>query len=202
MKEITAQIPKELQGASWFEALTAFIIEQSKLIAELRQSLEEKDRVIEAQSLQLQEQKEQIATLKITVQELKDEVARLKRLPRRPKFRAAGGKPRERSGLPNFISGNMLRTLIPTRLQEEIKVVATGVPEGSRFKGYQDYIVQELEIVVKDITYRLEVWQTPDGRLIHATLPEHCQGTHFGAELRGLIHNLYAACMIEQEILS
>lgn len=202
MNEITAQIPIELQGSSWFQALTAYIVEQRKLLEEQSKLLAERDRLLEVQSLQLQEQKEQIAVLKINVQELKDELARVKRLPRRPKFRPPGGKPRERSGLPYKFCGNMGGELSSTKLQQEIKIAATGVPEGSRFKGYQNYIVQEVEMVVKDITYRLEVWQTPDGRMIHASLPEHIKGTHFGPELRGLIHNLYAACMTEPEIFN
>lgn len=190
MNKSTAQVP-----LCWLESVVALVIEQGKL-------LQEKDRQLEKQDLLLQEQSEQIAALKISLQELRDEVARVKKLPKRPKFRPPGGEPRARSGLPAGVVGSSVNQLTPARVHEEIKVAAVGVPEGSRFKGYQDYGVQELSIVVKDIIYRLEVWQAPDGRVIRAALPEHLIGTHFGSELRGLVHNLYAACMTEPEIFS
>jgi hypothetical protein len=57
--------------------------------------------------------------------------------------------------------------------KEEKVIAALDVPPGSRFKGYQDYHVQELELIAKDVTYRMEVWLTPDGKTIRATLPTH-----------------------------
>ncbi len=66
-----------------------------------------------------------------------------------------------------------------------------------RFKGYQTYVVQELEMIPKEITYKLEVWQLPDGSIVRAPLPPEIQGSHFGHQLRALVHNLYALGMTE-----
>ena len=47
------------------------------------------------------------------------------------------------------------------------------------------------------MTYRLEVWQAPDGTIVRAVLPPEIQGSHFGHQLRALLHNLYALGMTE-----
>ena len=62
-------------------------------------------------------------------------------------------------------------------------MIPVAVPAGSRFKGYQDYVVQELEIRPRVIRYRRERWLTPDGGTVVAPLPAGICG-HFGANLR------------------
>jgi hypothetical protein len=52
--------------------------------------------------------------------------------------------------------------------------------------------VQDLEIIFREITYKLAVWQSLDGKIIQAQLPEELKSKHFGADLRTLIINLYA----------
>lgn len=74
-----------------------------------------------------------------------------------------------------------------------MRIPSMGIPEGARFKGYQEFVVQELEIIPKNITYKLEVWQLPDGTIVRSALPREVQGSHFGHQLRALVHNLYAS---------
>ena len=119
---------------------------------------------------------------------LREEIACLKGHNLRPKIKPSGmekavgkqGKARSQ--------GSARRLGKPTASQrrelevtEQFKVEAE-VPAGSRFKGYEDFVVQDLRLDKRVIRYRRERWLTADGRTIVAPLPKGLIG-HFGAEL-------------------
>jgi hypothetical protein len=82
-------------------------------------------------------------------------------------------------------------------------VKAAGVPQGSRFKGYADFDVQELVISTQRTRYRLEKWLTPDGRLVTASLPPgtNTGGGHFGDTLRCFVMYQYYHAMVTEPLL-
>lgn len=157
--------------------------------------------LIQGQTEQIQRQAEQIQQLKKTVNELKDEIARLNKKPKRPKLRPNGMEPRNR-GKPGRGSQNSTdrNTSLGNKKLEEVRIPAEGVPEGSRFKGYQEFTVQDVELSAKETTYKLEVWQTPDGAIVRSKLPDEISG-HFAPTLKATILNLYAHGMTHPSIL-
>lgn len=177
------KIPENQKAVPWVQTLVSLIQEQAKTI---------------------QAQAEQISQLKTTVQELRDEIARLKNTPKRPKFRSSGKSrsPGNHSNQSNHNRQAVDSTQDPPvkKAREEIVIKSSHVPEGSRFKGYTTYSLQELTMTPKDVVYKLEVWQTPDGATIRAAIPAELEGTHFGVELRALMHGLYASGMTQPAI--
>ena len=199
--EYLSSIPIDLQNSPWLKPVIDFLQNQACIIQNQAQVIQNQAQVIQNQAQVIQKQAEQIASLKNTVQELRDEISRLNKTPKRPKFRPGGGDPNGRSGKPGNTTErdktNSANKMTPTKVRQEVRIPAVDVPEGSRFKGYQEYSVQELEIIPKDVIYKLEVWQASDGTFIRGILPQEVQGSHFGYQLRTLLHNLYALGMTE-----
>lgn len=66
-------------------------------------------------------------------------------------------------------------------------IAASSVPEGSVFKGYLEYTVQDLKIEVHNVRYQVECWRTADGKYIRGELPQEICGSHFGTTVKSYI---------------
>lgn len=133
----------------------------------------------------------EVAALKQTVAEQREEIARLKGLKGPPRVKP--GKPsgmEQASAQKVGSSGSRYRRVrgnkTLSRVVAEDRVVQAEVPAGSRFKGYEDFVVQDLVIRPAAVRFRRERWVTPDGRTVVAPLPEGIDG-HFGPELRRFV---------------
>jgi len=134
-------------------------------------------------------------------QTLRDEVARLKGQKGKPLIAPSRLNQKERK---QRSGGRPHGTGVERRIDRTEVVPAQGVPEGSRFKGYADFDVQELVIKTETIRYRLEKWLTPEGQLITAKLPvgTDVDGGHFGASLqRFIVYQYYHALVTEPLLL-
>jgi transposase IS66 family protein len=134
----------------------------------------------------LVKQFEDISVLKQMVSELREEVARLKGLKGRPKIKPSGMDKGTEPAKPAHGEKRRGRGKVTPRVNIEEKIITTAVPPGSRFKGYEPFLVQDLVISVRATVYQRERWITPDGRTILAPLPEGTTG-HFGPELRRFV---------------
>ena len=72
------------------------------------------------------------------------------------------------------------------RVSIESRVLRVDVLPGSRVKGYDTFVLQDLVLRAQVIRYRWERWVGPDGRTVVAPLPEGIAG-HFGSELRRFV---------------
>jgi hypothetical protein len=116
-----------------------------------------------------------LAKLRVEHQAVKDELARLKHLPPRPPHKPSGmdkgtnaQEPQaggEKSGRSTRRRGSHLDRLTI----DETVIVPAPAPAGSRHKGYDDIVVQDLTDA-KTTRYRRERRETPDGRTIVAEL--------------------------------
>ena len=127
-----------------------------------------------------------IAALEQTISGQREEIARLKGLKGRPTIKPSGmDKGTEPPG-PAQKEKRRGRGQVTPRVNVEDQVIKAVVPPGSRFKGHERFLVQDLVISVRATCYQRERWITPDGRTILAPLPEGIEG-HFGPELRRFV---------------
>ena len=128
---------------------------------------------------------EDVVALKAENAALREEIARLKGLKGPPKLKPSGmekaTEPARAERKAGRRGGKIDRLVI-----DEERVLKAAVPPGSRFKGYETYVVQELILRPHVIRYRRERWITPDGRTVVAALPAGTVG-HFGPELRRFV---------------
>ena len=132
---------------------------------------------------------EEVSELRRTVAAQRDEIARLKGGSGRPNIKpsgmdrgtepklspTAGGEPRPKGSKTSKLSIHEART-----------VELEAPPQGARFKGYTDYVVQDLMIRPHVVNFRCERWQTADGAMMTAPLPAGISG-HFGPQLRRFV---------------
>jgi hypothetical protein len=123
---------------------------------------------------------------------LRDAIDRLKGLPRRPTIRPStlnaphpdpSHKRKRRGKRPGSAKRQKTGELM---IHETIPVSLEGLPEGTRQNGYEDFVVQDLNIEVHNVCYRRLRYLLPDGTSQTAHLPAHVHG-HFGPGLRSYV---------------
>ncbi len=152
---------------------------------------------------------EELTQVKVENQALREEIARLKGLKGKPDIKP----PVKPSGMEENAksrSGKKGGRNKPRRrgskndklvIDETIILKPDTVPEGSIFKGYEDYVLQDLILRPRTVCYRRERWKTPDRGTIVAPLPDNVSG-HFGPNLVRFLLAQYHKCQVTVPRLS
>jgi Transposase IS66 family len=139
-----------------------------------------------------------LTRLKVEHQAVKDELARLKNLPPRPPQKPSGmDKATDRGGSgggDKSAAGEKSRRRRGSQLDKltigATVVVRAEAPAGSRHKGYEEIVVQDLNLSPQVTRYRRERWETPEGKTIIAKLDPGIVGG-YGPNLHRLVLALH-----------
>jgi hypothetical protein len=139
-----------------------------------------------------------LTKLKAEHQAVKDELARLKNLPPRPPQKPSGmDKATDRGGSEcdgKSAKGEKSSCRRGSQLDkltiDATVVVRAKAPAGSRHKGYEEIVVQDLNLSPQVTRYRRERWQTPEGKTIIAELDPGIVGG-YGPNLHRLVLALH-----------
>jgi hypothetical protein len=143
-----------------------------------------------------QDLRSDFAQLKIEHQAVRDELARVKKLPPRPPIKPSGMEKATSGTKPEGTGGQRDG---PKRGRgswfERLKITATIVvpaqaPSGSRRKGYEEIVVQDLNLQATATLYRRERWETPEGETVVARLDPAIVGG-FGPNLHRAVLQLH-----------
>jgi len=137
-----------------------------------------------------------LASAKRENQDLKDEIRRLKGLPPRPPMKPSGMEtatdrpavetPSAAEAAPPHRRGPGVSKLSVDRTV----TLTASAPVGSRHKGYEEIIVQDIAFKPEVTLYRRERWATPNGRTVTADLPAGVMGG-YGPNLHRLVLTLH-----------
>lgn len=141
------------------------------------------------------------------IQALRDEIAQLKGNKAKPKIRPSNMDKNAEKGKCGNSSKDKKRSGSDKRKKtKDIKIHKTeiieaeNIPTGSEFKGYKDFVVQDIAINSHNTLYRMKRWQIPSGNYVEGELPSSVKG-HFGSELVSYTLYQYYQCHVTQPLL-
>jgi len=131
---------------------------------------------------QVVQQAEQIALQSEQIQLLKDEISRLKGEKGRPNIKPStlnkttaagdGASSGQQRGKPSDKKTHKLKIHHTRKLEPQ------DLPAGSKFKGYEKYVVQDIEINLNNTLYLRARYLMADGKTVIGELPAAVVGSH------------------------
>jgi len=140
-------------------------------------------------------QQEQIQTLRDEIAHLKGQKPRPKIKPSKLREKSKKNQKKDKGKRPGSTKKSKTKGL---EIYETKVIKPDNLPEGSEFKGYQDYTVQGLVIKAHNVMYRLERWKTPQGDSVLGNLPCEAVDGHFDRTLITFILYQYYYCHVTQ----
>ena len=135
----------------------------------------------------IEEQQLAIQKLESKISSLEDEIKRLKKHKGKPNIKPSqmNKNPGGGNGASNAKRPGSSKRSKTCQLQihkEEI-IKAENVPPGAKFKSFDEFIVQDLEIRVMNTRFKLERWKLPGGGYLVGKLPAYLKNRHYGPTL-------------------
>jgi len=167
--------------------------ERNSAVEILLRICHDQQRQLEEQAQQIQMLKEQNAMQAEEIQRLKDEISILKGEKGRPDIKPStlnkeaigSGDGQRKRGKPKNQKTHKLK------IHHERVLEPKDLLEGSKFKGYKVYTVQDIEINLNNTRYLRARYETPDGGTLIGELPAGVSGSHYGPVVRSYILSQY-----------
>jgi hypothetical protein len=157
--------------------------------------------IIQHQQKRIIQLEEEVKLLKENQQGLRDEIARLKGNNSKPKIPPSKLERKKKRRKKGKRPGSAKRSKNKKLNIDETRIIQPEhIPPGSKFKGYQDYIVQDIIIKPYNIKYRLANWCDKDGIGYTGKLPGDVRG-HFGTTLKSYMMYQYNHAHVTQPLL-
>ena len=140
------------------------------------------------------------------IQDLKDEIAELKGQKPKPKITPSNlekeTNKRKKKVRNKKRPGSKKKSKTKQLVIHEDKIIEPEfIPEGSEFKGYQDFIVQDFVIGNWNIRYRKARYKSPSGNYLIGKLPNKVSKSHFGSTLTAFILYQYYHAHVTQPLI-
>jgi len=149
---------------------------------------------------------ETIHYLEEQIQSLKDEIARVKGQKPRPKIKPSnlerGSGEEHGKAVEGKRPGSSKRSkTAELEIHQTVIIKPENLPEGSRFKDYQNWTVQDIVWKPFNTRFRLERWEIPGGGFVLGELPDEVVGTHYGVTLRSYVLYQYYQGHVTQPLI-
>ena len=140
------------------------------------------------------------------IQKLKDEIAIIKGQKAKPKIKPSNleketNKKKKKVRSKNSPGSEKQSKTKKLEIHEDKIIEPESIPEGSEFKGYQDFVVQDFVIGSWNIRYRKARYKTPAGDYLIGELPNEVSQSHFGSTLTAFILYQYYHGHVTQPII-
>jgi len=165
--------------------------EKTPLVNQLLEIIQQQSEQIQQQAQQIQQQAQQIQQQAQKIQILKDEISKLKKLNSKPKIKPSNldkntDTDEEKINKKKKKNSSKRSKTKEIEIHETVVIQPDEIPEGSKFKGYSDFIVQDIQIINHNVCYRRAQWETPSGEYVSGNLPNNVS-SHFGNNLISFI---------------